>query len=82
MNKSIKEKLVFLVKENLIIAVSAIIILISIFSNITLLIWVGVAVYIFDIILKNYILKLNKKKNQEKKEGKVIKFDFIDKKIK
>lgn len=82
MNKSIKEKLVFLVKKNLIIAVSAIIILISIFSNITLLIWVGVAVYIFDIILKNYILKLNKKKNQEKKEGKVIKFDFIDKKIK
>lgn len=82
MDKSIKEKLVFLVKENILIAVSVVIILISIFSNITLLIWVGIAVYIFDIIFKKYILKLNKKKNQEKKEGKVINFDFIDKKIK
>lgn len=80
MDESKKEKLEFLLEENVLACISVISILLSIFFNVCFILWGGVFLYIIENILKrNLIKKKNKMKNGQ---CKVIDFDLIEKKFK
>lgn len=84
MEKSLKEKCLFLIEERVVSSFAIMIILLSILLNNIIILWIGILVYILEILLNKYFFKFKKisKKNKEKSECKVIDFDFKEKKIK
>lgn len=82
MNESLKEKLLFLLEENLFSAIIVIIMLLSIFYNDIMVLWISIIAYMAQCLLKKHFLGKKKKKENIKKDGKVINFDSIEKKIK
>ncbi|WP_055069804.1 hypothetical protein [Clostridium massiliamazoniense] len=82
MGESVNEKLEFLLEENILVCISAISILLSIFFNVYFTLWGGIFLYIIDNILKRSLMKSKKKNKLENGQCKIIDFDFIEKKIK
>lgn len=82
MDESIKEKLKFLLEENVLVCISVISILLSIFFNVYFILWGGIFLYIIDNILKRILINGKKKNKLENSQCKIIDFDFVEKKIK
>ncbi|MFR5266756.1 hypothetical protein [Clostridium sp.] len=82
MDESKKEKLEFLLEENVLACISVISILLSIFFNVCFILWGGVFLYIIENILKRNLIKKKKKNKMKNGQCKVIDFDLIEKKFK